>query len=251
MKNLGKFSIGVLFALAALSAQAQQEMPVLPVDMWGCNLANGADLTDLDRAFDEYNEWADAAGITNLTIYQLAPTFFSEDMEYDFLGMNIWPDGAGFGDGNAAMASDSDSLEMFQDVVDCDVHALYALVGVKPPAQNMAPPSLWEFSNCTMHGNRSNDEGIAAVAAAAEIFARYDLNDAHAAFFNIAGHPSDASYNFKWVTAHQSYQAWGSLFDGLTGDGGVQELGAILDPVMQCDSSRIYSMTVRRTAAGE
>jgi hypothetical protein len=217
--------------------------------MWGCNFSNGADMTDLSRAFDEYNVWADAAGITGLTIYQLTPSFYSEDMEYDFLGMNIWPDGAAFGDGNDAMANDSDSLAMFEDVVECDTHALYALVGVKPPAENIAPPSLWEFSNCTMHGNRSADEGVAAVGAVTEIFARYNLNDAHAALFNIAGHQSDADYDFKWVTTYQSYQSWGSLFDGLTGDGGVQEMGAILDPVMQCDSSRIYSTTVRRTAA--
>jgi hypothetical protein len=251
MKNLGKISIGALLTLAVMSAQAQEEMPVLPVDMWGCNFSDGADMADLDRAFDDYNEWADAAGITNVTIYQLSPTFFSGDMEYDFLGMNIWPDGAAFGSGNDAMENDADSLAMFQDVFECDVHALYALVGVKPPAQNMEPPGLWEFSNCTMHGNRSNDEGIAAVAAAAEIFARYDLNDAHAALFNIAGHPSDANYNFKWVTAYPSYGSWGSLFDGLTGDGGVQELNALMSPVMQCDSARIYSMTVRRTAAAE
>jgi len=208
-------------------------------------------MDDLNRSFDGFNEWADANGVDDLTMYLLTPHFYSEDFEYDIVGMNFWPNGAAFGSGNAAITSDPDAYGGFEGVIDCPSHAMHALVGVKPPQQDVQDGGLFEFTNCTMQGNRSNDEGIAAVAAVGELFNRWDVNDAQAAVFNIAGLASDASYDFKWVTYYPSYESWGALMDGLIGDQAVQELGAIVDPVMQCDSSRIYGTMVKRAAAAE
>ncbi|HUF72472.1 MAG TPA: hypothetical protein VMR74_06200 [Gammaproteobacteria bacterium] len=206
-------------------------------------------MADLNDAFDDYNAWADENGINDLTIYLLTPNFYSEDFEFDVIGLNFWPTGAAFGSGNARMAGDPDSLASFDGVVDCAAHSLYALVGVKPPTQDPQTGGLFEFTDCTMQGGRSNDEGIAAVAAASQLFSQWNLNDAHAAMFNIAGLPPDTSYQFKWVTYYPSYETWGSLFDNIVTGGHVQTLGAMLDPVMRCNSSRIYSTSVMRTAA--
>ena len=251
MKILGNFFIGFLLCTAGLSAQAQEAPPVLPVEIYACSYVGTSDLGDVERSFDELNEWADENGIDDLTIYMLTPSFYSADNEYDVLSFNIWPDGAAFGSGNAQMSDDPDAAGFFAGVVDCAAHSMYALVGVKPPEQDVQSGGLWEFTNCTMKGNRSTDEGVAAVTAVGQLFDRYNVNDAHAALFNIAGLPLDTSYQFKWVTYYPSYESWGSLFDGVVSDGAVQEIGAIVDPVMQCDSSRIYSGAVMRTAAAE
>ena len=249
MKALCKLAIGLAFAMAGLSAQAQQDFPVLPTEIYACNYINGSDRADLNRSFAQFNEWADEAGISDLTSYLLTPSYYSEDVDYDFIGLNIWPNGAAFGGGNGAISRDPDAFAGFTDVVQCPSHALYALVGVKPPAQEIQSGGLFEFSNCTMKGNRSGDEGVAAVAAASQLFSQWNLNDAHAVFFNIAGLPSNTSYQFKWVTYYPSYEAWGSLYDHIVNEGAIQTLGAMLDPVMQCDSSRIYETTVMRMAA--
>jgi len=251
MKILGKLFIGFLFCTAGLLAQAQEAPPVLPVELYGCSLAGTSDMGDVEGSFDELNEWADERGIDDLTIYQLTPSFVSADNEFDVISFNIWPDGAAFGSGNAAFADDPDAAGFFTGVLDCPAHALYALVGVKPPQQDTQSGGQWEFTNCTMKGNRSTDEGVAAATAVAELFNRYNINDAQAVLFNIAGEALDTSYDFKWITYYPSIEAWGSLFDGVVGDGAVQEIGAIVDPVMECDSSRIYNGTVIRTAAAE
>jgi len=247
-----------LFGLAVgLSAQAQQQTQapdgtvVLPVEMFGCNYVGENDASDLDRSFDEFNEWADENGIDDLTMYLLAPNFVSEDFEFDIIGMNIWPSGAAFGSGNDAIADSDGAYDSFTGVVDCAAHGLYALVGIKPPQQDTQTGGLFEFSNCTMKGNRSNDEGIAAVTAVTDIFGQWDLNDAHAALFNIAGEASDTSYQFKWISYYPSFSAFGSLFDNMVETGGVQTVGAITEPVMDCDSSRMYNTIVMRTAAAE
>lgn len=251
MKALRNFVIGGLLFMAGLPAYAQQEVPVLPVEIFACNFVGDSDMSDLNRSFRAFNTWADQNGIDDLTIYLLTPSYFSEDVDYDIIGLNIWPDGSAFGRGNAQMSSDPDSLSSFNGVVDCAAHSLYALVGVKPPVEEPQSGGMFEFSNCTMKGNRSNDEGIAAVAAASEFFGQWNLNDAHAALFNIAGLPSDTSFQFKWITYYPSYETFGSLFDHMVNENGVQTLGAMLDPVMQCDSSRFYNTTVMRMAAEE
>ena len=251
MKIFAKLTVSICFFAFTLSAGAQEEAPVLPVEMFACNFAGTSDMGDLDRSFAEFNAWADDNGIDDLTMFRLTPVFFSDEFEFDVLGLNIWPDGAAFARGNSAIAGDADALTAFEGVVDCAAHSLYALVGVKPPESDVQDGGLFEFSNCSMKGNRSNDEGIAAVAAVSQLFGRWNINDAHAALFNLAGLPSDASYQFKWVTYYPSYESWGALFDGIIGDGAVPEIGALIDPVMQCDSSRIYSASVMRMAVGE
>jgi len=251
MNKLVKLAIGCVFGMAGISAQAQQDLPVLPTEMFACNYVDGSDMTDLNRSFAQFNTWADRAGIDDLTMFLLTPNFFSDDVDYDLIGLNIWPDGAAFASGNAKISDDPDAYGSFDGVVECSSHALYALVGVKPPTQDVESGGLFEFTNCTMKGNRSNNEGIAAIAGVAQLFERYNINDAHAAFFNLAGLAPDTSYQFKWVTYYPSFEAWGRLFDGIVGDGAVQDIDAIVNPVMQCDSSRIYNTTVERMAAGE
>lgn len=249
MKALRKLAFGFLLSVPWLAAHAQQPFPVLPTEIYACNYVNGSDRADLNRSFAQFNEWADEAGISNLTSYLLTPSYYSEDVDYDFIGLNIWPNGAAFGRGNGAISRDADAFSGFTDVVQCASHALYALVGVKPPTQEIQSGGLFEFSNCTMNGNRSGDEGVAAVAAASELFGQWNLNDAHAALFNIAGLPSNTSYQFKWVTYYPSYETWGSLYDHIVSEGAIQTLGAMLDPVMHCDSSRFYETSVMRMAA--
>jgi hypothetical protein len=249
MKTLRQLLLVIPFFAVGLSAQAQEAFPVLPTEMFVCNFVGNSDMADFNDSFADFNAWADQHGISDLTSYALTPTFFSEDFEYDLIGLNIWGDGASFGSGNAQISSDANALSSFDGVVDCAAHSLYALVGIKPPTQEVAQGGVFEFSNCTLKGNRSNDEGIGALVAASQLFGQWNLNDAHAALFNIAGLPSDTSFQLKWVTYYPSIATFGALFDHMVNEGGVQALAAIMDPVMECDSSRMYNTSLMREAA--
>jgi len=253
MRVIGALLTGLVVGIAALSAQAQppEEFPVLPAETFSCNFVGDSDMADLQRSFDRFNSWADQNGIDNLTMFVLTPDFVSSDNEYDIFGLNIWPDGAAFGSGNDKIAASTVAYESFTGVVDCDSHSLSALIGVKPPSQDVQTGGLFEFSNCTLKGNRSGEEGIAAVAAAAGLLGQWNLNDAHGVMFNIAGAPLDTSYQFKWISYYPSYSTLGTLYDHMVNDGGVQAMAAIQDPVMDCDSSRIYQTTVMRASADE
>jgi len=249
MKTLAKLAVGSSLLLAGMAAQSQEAPPVLPTEIYTCNFVGTSDMSDMMDAMDDFNAWADRANITDLTIYLLTANYYSEDLDYDLVGLNIWPNGAAWGSGSDKIGADPDALAPFEGVVDCQGHALYALVGVKPPVVEVADGGLFEFSNCTLEGNRSGDEGVAAVTAASEIFAQWNLNDAHAALFNIAGLPPDTSYDFKWLTYYPSYSAYGSLFDHIVGGNEISTLNNLLNPVMACDSSRMSSTSVVREAA--
>ena len=249
MKKLAGLAFGSILFAAGHSVQAQEEVPVLPTEIYTCNFVGTSDMGDMMDAMDDFNAWADANGITDLTIYLLTPNYYSDEVDYDLVGLNVWPDGAAFGTGSDQIGADPDALAPFEGVVDCQGHALYALVGVKPPTVDVADGGLFEFSNCTMRGNRNGNEGIGAVAAASQLFSQWNLNDAHAAFFNLAGLPNGTSYDFKWVTYYPSYKAYGSLFDHIVGENQIDTLNNMINPIMACDSSRLYSTTVVREAA--
>jgi hypothetical protein len=251
MKLLGKTFLAFGLSMAGLTAMAQEEAPVLPTEIFACNFVGDSDMADLNRSFNAFNTWADRQGIEDVSVYILPPNFFSKELEYDVLGLNFWPTGAGFGGGNAKIASDPNALASFEGVVDCSGHSMNALIGIKPPTGEVVNGGLFEFSDCTMQGNRSNEEGIATLVAASQLYSQWNLNEAHGILFNIAGAATDLDYQFKWITYYPSYQTLGTLFDHMVNDGGVQALDALMRPVMQCNSSRIYSTTVMRAGATE
>jgi len=245
MKMYQSLALGALLASVSFAALAQDEMPVLPTEVFGCNYVGDSDRGDLDRAFARFNDWADDNGIGNLTSLLLTPQFFSTEREFDVIGMDIWENGASFGSGVSGMMADPDALAGFEGVVECSAHGLYALVGVKPPEQDAPAGGIFEFTDCWIRENRSPDEGVAAIAEFAAMTAGWNVGDAYGALFNIAGETADTDYTFKWLTYYPSYEAFGSVFDHMAA-GGVQQAGAIVDPVMHCNSSRMYDMEVMR-----
>lgn len=250
MKHLSLSVLGALLSTTGFSALSQDAFPVLPVDGFSCNFQAGQDASDLDSVNASFNEWADGQGITGLTTVQMTPQYHSAELEYEVLFLDIWNDGATFGSGVGAILADPSSVADFQEVIDCPAHSLFALVGVQPPADGLADNGVFEFTDCTIKENRSPDDGIAAVTAIGAMWAPWAVGDAHGVMFPVSGESPDADYTFKWITYYPSIQAFGSVFDHYAA-GAVQTAGAIIDPVMTCNSSRMYTLTVLREAEDE
>lgn len=250
MKKVSNLLLGIFLSTAAFTVLAQEAFQVLPTEGFSCNFRAGQDASDLDAANEGFNEWADGQGITNLTTFQMTPHYYSPEQENEVLFLDIWEDGASMGSGVGAIMSDPDSVADFEEVLDCSAHALYALVGTKPPPNPIVDNGLFEFTDCTLKENRSPDDGIAAVVAIGELWAPWGLGDANGVMFPVSGETPDAGYTFKWITYYPSIAALGTVFDNYSA-GAVVAAGAIIDPVMTCNNSRMYSLTVMREAAGE
>lgn len=251
MNNLKTIALGALIASIRLGSVAAQEAPpVLPVDLFLCNYRPGNDAGDLNRVNTAYNRWADSHNMNSVTSLVLTPSYHSDQLDYDIIGMDIWQNGAAMGSGAMMMRSQGSPVADYDAVLDCPAHQMFALVGIKPPP-GPSDTAILEFSNCTVKENRSADDGIAAVSAVAQMWADWNVGDAHAVLFPVAGETGDATYTFKWITRYPSYAAFGTVFDHYAA-GAVATAERILAPVMTCDSSRIYdASTIREMQDGD
>lgn len=255
MKAPGNFFFGS--ALAALiwagAAPAQAQQPPDPIEIIACNFLEGSDASDLQAPMNALNEWMDERNLDNFNISTLVPIFTSEAFTYDVLFFNRWLDGNALGQNfEAFFGPDGDeAVEGFNGVVDCSSSALFAGVLLEPPgeARNGGPT---QFLNCTVKENRTVGEAIGAINAWVEATneSGTDFGTGHAVLFPLAGETPEASYNFKWLVLFESFQAYGDSLDGLLAPGG-PSLGDIIEPVMDCDSARIYNQMINRQAQTE
>ena len=238
--------IGACLASVFSAAIAQEDMTALPVEMFGCTFKDEMGMADIERANRSFNNWADRNDVNSVSSLMLTPHFFSPDQEFELIGMDIWESGADMGAGVTKLMADDSAVEDYVAALDCPAHALFALVGIKPP-QGDPQGGLLEFTDCTLRADHSADDGIAAATAIANMMTPWGLNDAHAVLFPVSGESPDADYTFKWITYYPSVAAFGGVFDHFAA-GAAREAGAIVDPVMSCNNSRMYDVSTVRTA---
>lgn len=246
MRKLIGTAFGAVLGLGCVgSASAQQQGPVvLPAEIFLCNYTEGSDVGDLNAVNKTYNAWADKNGLKSITSLLLTPHFYSNELEYDVVGMDIWASGAAMGSGLGQMMAPGSPIPDYDKVVNCPAHQFFALVGIKPP-QGEGEPAVFEVADCTVKANRSTDDGIAALTAVTQLWAGWGVGDAHAALIPVAGETGDANYTFKWLVGYPSWAAFGSVFEHYAG-GAVAEAAQITDNVMQCNSARMYDVTAIR-----
>ena len=247
MKSLTSVCMGACLA-AVLSIQtsvAQPQQPPGIVEIVACNFIGDSDGADLARPMNSFNTWADRHGIDDFNVTTLFPVFTSDAFTYDVLFMNRWTNAGAMGRGLATFfgPDGDDAVADFASVVDCSSTTAFAGILLRAPggARNGGPI---QFFNCTVKENRTLADGIGAINAWAEASgSRYGTG--HAVLLPLAGENPDASYTFKWVVLHQSFENYGDSLGALFGQGAPQ-LGNIIQPVMDCDSARVYNQVVNR-----
>lgn len=247
MKSLTSVCTGALLATVGWSqsavAQAQQQPGV--VEIVACNFINDSGGADLARPMSSFNAWADEHGIDDFNVSTLVPIFTSDAFTYDVLFMNRWTNAGAMGRGLAAFfgPDGEDAVSDFNSVVDCSSTTAFAAILVAAPGDSRNGGPI-QFFNCTVKENRTMGDGIGAVNAWAEASGgRFGAG--HAVLVPLAGENPEASYSFKWVVLHESFQNYGDSLGALFGQGAPQ-LGNIIEPVMDCDSARVYSQVINR-----
>lgn len=252
MKLLGNVYKGVAFAALILicSGPAQAQQRPAPIEILACNFIDGAAGEDLQGPMNDLNEWMDEQNLHNFNISTLVPMYTSEAFTYDVLFFNRWIDGHAMGQTLAAFfgPDGAEVGEGFNDVVDCSSSTAFGGILIKPPGESRNGGPL-QFFNCTVKENRTMGDGIAAINAWAKAASESgtESGTGHAVLFPLAGESPDATYSFKWLVLFESFEAYGDSLDALLTPGGPQ-IGAIINPVMDCDSPRIYNQIINRQA---
>jgi len=245
MKKIISLCMGmVLVAFALLDGTEVQAQQPVPLEIYACNFLDGAGMSDVQVAIDEFNEWADENDIGDLNSSVVTPYFYSAALPYDLLFVNRWTNGAALGAGHTLLTSPGgqEILAGFGEAIECASHTQFVASLVSAPAAPRDGGPM-QFLNCTVKDNRTAGEGIAAISEWAESSAASGAG--HVVYFPLAGEDPAATYDFKWVVLHASYQAWGDSLDRMFGGGG--NLGSIINPVMDCDSARIYNQVTIRS----
>lgn len=238
-----------LFAVTLIPAMTHAQQQPGVVEIVTCNFINGNDAGALARPMSAFNAWADEHNIENFNVSTLTPIFMSDvsPYDYDVVFFNRWTNASAMGQNMEMLygPGGDEAIADFADVVDCGSTAAYAAILLQAPgeARNGGPI---QFMNCTVNENRTLADGVGAINQWAE--AAGDVYGAgHAVLLPLAGQDPDASFTFKWVVLHESYQNYGDSLGALFAPG-APSIPNIISPVMDCDSARVYSQVVNRQA---
>ena len=250
MKNLTmRIAMPFLLMVAMTSVNAQDEVPMwAPLELYGCNFVDGADMDDLNAVIDTWNEWMDENNIDSYTAVVLSPYFTAGSFPYSVLWIGVWEDGAALGGTQQWLSEGGEIQDDFGEVIECPLHQAFAVNNVQEPAEaaGIVPVA---FSNCTINEGRIGPEARAAIVEYIEFLADNGSVNGHWILRPAAGEELEADYSFKWVRAYSSWNEIGGYFDLLFNGGGFQALGEITGRVMSCDSPRVYNSRLVRQMA--
>ena len=237
---------------AAASAVAQEGPPrFTPIQLYGCNLVDGSELSDLEGPFNELNEWMDEEGVDDYTLVNMVPFYMNGNFPWDLLILGAWPSGESMGAGLNRWVSDGGELrESFSEVIDCPMHQGFASIVLNEPGGDDDGNFAISFSNCTVADGRTGPEGVGGIREWIEYEQERGLDVPHWIALPGPGESADATYTYKWITAYDSYETLGDLYEIRMNDGGLGAYNNIFSRLLSCDPPRIYNGRMIRAAAG-
>ena len=220
-----------------------------PVEMFACTYNEGKGPADLDAATRKWNAWADKNGVDDYSAWTLVPYYSGPDQDFDVIWLGGSDDAKTLGRvQDTWLATGSKEAEGFADVVSCNVHAAYAVLGIKSPPERDDPSNIViSFSDCnTAEGTTFDDLYMPLVE-----WGKYKGDNGSTAgmwvFFPSFGGGGE-EFDFKWVTAHQNLEDMGADWDQFS-KSGWEKANELFRGKLDCDSSRTYLATNRRRAA--
>ncbi len=256
MRHLRGFAIAAASAAIAWTggASAQDGEPTTIVEIFTCNFVNGSDMDDLNAFIENFNEWADEAGITSYSAITLTPYNHSDQFAFDVGWAGVFPNGQANGETETIyLTQGGDIADEFAEVIDCPTHANYAAIPVHQPDSGPDDdesdvPGYISFTDSAIREGRTAGEAIGALGEYGDYLAENGSDLFSAVLFPLDGERDDIDYNFKNVRAFPNPSAYGDYLDVWT-SGGFMRANQIMGRVIDCDSPRIYITNNVRQAA--
>jgi hypothetical protein len=247
----------VVSALACLvvglsSAMAQDESDVpdwTPVETFTCDYLDGKGPGDLAEVVDEWNAWWDKKGLNSYFAVTITPYYYGEN-NFDLGWIGVWSDGNAMGSSlDTWVTEGSDLGGKFFDVIECSSHSNFASVNIRPPSGDAPDSMLLSFSNCSLEDEKTFSDFLAAQEEWNAYADEHGFETGEWAMFPVAGEVND-DYDFKLVTSEANHTVAGANWQ-LYADGHYRKSNELFGPVVDCDSSRVYSADVRRRIKSE
>ncbi len=236
----------VLAGSGTVSAQ-NDDMLVIPVEMFTCTYNDRQGPDDLDDVIDRWNAWADRNAIDYYAAWTLTPYYFSPNQEFDVIWLGAAKDAVSLGRGQSLWLNGDHGLQDdFDEVITCNAHNNFASIEFKQPPDNATPQnSILTFSDCTYRDGAS----FAALGAAMAEWAQYLDGQGSIAgiwhWYPVYGGGGE-EFDFKWLQAFANLEDLGADYERYGNGRGYVTRGRLMGHMIECDSARAYLAQSRR-----
>ena len=245
---------GVLFLSVGIGiadeheGEADEANVATPMEMFACKYNEGKGPADLDAATKKFNAWADKKGINDYSAWTLVPYYASSEQDFDVLWLGGSEKAKALGRvQDSWLATGAKEQEGFNEVITCDTHAAYAVLEIKEAPKRDNPSNIVaSFSDCKVADGMTFDDLYMPLIEWGKYKAANGSTAGAWVFFPAYGGGGE-DFDFKWVTAHQNLEGLGADWDQYS-EGGWQKANELFAGKLDCDSSRTYLTTSRRTA---
>ena len=217
------------------------------VEFYTCSYADGKGPADLDKVSAKWSKWADDQGLTDYSAWTLTPFYASPEQDFDYLWMGVTATGKGMGEVQDMWIAKGGKLgDEFDSISPCDSHSMLAAVQFKAPPEREDPSRfIIDFSDCTIgEGKHFSTDVAPALTAWGEFLAGHGSTAGIWALFPVYGGGGE-EFDFKYIEVHGNYSEQGGDFDNYD-SAKAREIFPY--GLLDCDSSRSYIATNRRTA---
>ena len=240
-------------AVIAQDEEESEELSFVPVDAYACSFNDGKGPADLDAVIEEWNAWMDDNGQTDYSAITIWPNYYGE-RNFDVGWLGVYPDGNAMGAGTDHFINNGQEIAAkFDKVVDCGAHTNFATVRVKAPPEDDDDDDnsfVISFSDCSMEDGKTFEDFMAAQKEWNAYTDEHGITGGAWAMFPVWGESSDADYDFKAVGSADDYTALGANWAKYA-EGHYKKSNELFDDILDCDSPRIYSAKVERSAEAE
>lgn len=236
---------------AAVVAQDEEEgMTFIPVEAWACSFNEGKGPADLNDVNAQWNAWMDEVGATDYSAITIWPQFYGES-NFDVGWLGIWPDGNAMGAGMDTFMSEGQEIgAKYGEVLTCAAHTQFATVRVRAPNEEDDDGDdsfVLTFSNCSFEEEATMDQLSAAQEEWNAYADEHGIVGGSWMMFPVWGENVDADYAFKAVSSAPSYTTMGANWAKMA-EGHYRKSDELFEDILDCDSARVYTATVIRSA---
>ncbi|MDX1517408.1 MAG: hypothetical protein R3288_11240, partial [Woeseiaceae bacterium] len=127
----------ILYSMPVIADEHEGDGAVAtPIEIYTCNYADGKTQKDFDAVTAKFNAWADDAGMTEYSAWQLMPFYSSPTQDFDFVWLGASPSAQSMGrDQDKWFATGGKIAEEFEKVTPCHTHANFAALEFKEPPE--------------------------------------------------------------------------------------------------------------------
>ena len=224
---------------------------MIPVDMYACSYNDEAGPDDLDAYVENFNAWADDEDIDDVSVWTLTPYYYGpgENANFDFIWMIAGKSATALGKTHDMFLTEDAGLrEQAGNFASCAGHSNFASVNHKPTPTGKTPEdSVITFSDCTYKEGATFDALGVAMGTWSEHLTDKGSEAGIFHWYPVHGGGGE-KFTFKWIEAHLNFESMGVDFDDYGTGRGFETRNELLQPLIDCDASRVYRGKSRRFA---